>query len=183
MIWVIWDHVFLAVHWLNPIENCCSLANVKCNYCPTSTVPLNFYLSVNWSVSRPSSILYFSPHVRESKTVLDYGFHAVDSVLQLLDSKSFSVELGFRIPRPRIPQAKLPRFRIPHAKIFRILESGVPYIGLYFPMEHNWSYLSVFYPVYLSSAAVTAPYKGFWHSRMSSDSRGRITSSFVLWSW
>ena len=47
VIWVIWDHVFLAVHWLNPTENCCSLTNVMCNNCPTSTVPLNFYLSVN----------------------------------------------------------------------------------------------------------------------------------------
>ena len=39
-----------------------------------------------------------SRHVRESKTVLDFGFHAVDSRVQLLDSRSFSVELGFRIP-------------------------------------------------------------------------------------
>ena len=39
----------------------------------------------------------FSPHVRESKTLLDSGFHAVDSGFHLLDSRSFSVELGFRI--------------------------------------------------------------------------------------
>ena len=39
-----------------------------------------------------------SSHVRESKTVLDSGFHAVDSGIQLLDSRSFSGELGFRIP-------------------------------------------------------------------------------------
>ena len=39
-----------------------------------------------------------SRHVRESKTVLDSGFRAVDSGVQLLDSRSFSVELGFRIP-------------------------------------------------------------------------------------
>ena len=36
--------------------------------------------------------------MRESKTVLDSGFHAVDSRVQLLDSRSFSVELRFRIP-------------------------------------------------------------------------------------
>ena len=35
-----------------------------------------------------------SAHVRESKTVLDSGFHAVDSGFQ----SSLSVELGFRIP-------------------------------------------------------------------------------------
>ena len=37
--------------------------------------------------------LLFSPHVRESKTLLDSGFHAVDSGFQLVDSRSFSVEL------------------------------------------------------------------------------------------
>ena len=36
--------------------------------------------------------------VRESKTVLDSGFHALDSKFQLLDSRSFSVELGSWIP-------------------------------------------------------------------------------------
>ena len=39
-----------------------------------------------------------SPHVRESKTVLDSGFHVVDSRFQVLDSKSLSVGLGFWIP-------------------------------------------------------------------------------------
>ena len=39
-----------------------------------------------------------SPYVRESKTVLDSKFHAVDSGFQLLDSRSFSMKLGFRIP-------------------------------------------------------------------------------------
>ena len=61
--------------------------------------------------------MYLSPHVRESKTVLDSGFHAVDSGFQLLGSRSYRVELGFQIaivsgipdshscipdPRPRI---------------------------------------------------------------------------------
>ena len=40
---------------------------------------------------------FISPLVRESKTLLDSGFHAVDSGFQLLDSRSFSVELGFQI--------------------------------------------------------------------------------------
>ena len=41
---------------------------------------------------------YFSPHARESKTVFDSGFYAVGSGFQLLDSRTLSVELGFRIP-------------------------------------------------------------------------------------
>ena len=37
------------------------------------------------------------PHERESMTVLDPGFNAVDSGFQVLDSESLSVELGFWI--------------------------------------------------------------------------------------
>ena len=78
-----------------------------------------------------------SRHVRESKTVLDSGFHAVDSRVQLLDSRSFSVELGFRIPIVSgildfygcIPDSKAQGFRIPQAKFSKIAESGFPYMG------------------------------------------------------
>ena len=88
-----------------------------------------------------------SYNVRESKTLLDSGFHAVDSGFQLLDSRSFSVELGFRIrivsgipdSYSCIPDSKaqdsgfhkqkFPRFRIPNAKISRIPESGFLYMG------------------------------------------------------
>ena len=82
-----------------------------------------------------------SPHVRKSKTVLDSGFHAVDSRFQVLDSSLFLVELGFWIPifsgipdsLSCIPgsQAKLPRVpaRILQAKISRNTESGFPYGG------------------------------------------------------
>ena len=100
----------------------------------------------------------FSPHVRESKTVLDSGFHAVDSGFQLLDSRSYTVELGFRIPIVRgipdsdscIPDSKaqdsgfhkqkFPRFRILHAKISRIPESGFPYMGRCF-VNHDGKWL------------------------------------------
>ena len=66
-----------------------------------------------------------SPHVRETKTVMDSGFHAVDSGFRLLDSRSFSgldsrFQLSFRMGMPRIPDStsqKFPRFRIPQAKI------------------------------------------------------------------
>ena len=92
-------------------------------------------------------LMILSPHVRESKTLLDSGFHAVDSGFQLLDSRYFSVELGFRIRIVRgipdsytcIPDSKaqdsrfhkqkFPRFRIRNAKISRIPESGFLYMG------------------------------------------------------
>ena len=73
-----------------------------------------------------------SPHVRESKTLLESGFHAVDSGFQLQDSRlellvGFRISTPvFRIPRPMIPDStskncqdsgfqmqKFPRFRNP----------------------------------------------------------------------
>ena len=52
-----------------------------------------------WIIPRqsPAPRLYMWPHVRESKTVMDSGFHAVDSGFRLLDSRPFS-GLGFQIP-------------------------------------------------------------------------------------
>ena len=47
-----------------------------------------------WSFHKKS---VFSPHVRESRTVLDSGFHAVDSGFRVLDS-GFQ-HSGFRIPK------------------------------------------------------------------------------------
>ena len=49
------------------------------------------------------------PHVRESKTVLDSGFHAMDSGFKVLVSRSFSVEFRFRIPYAvfRIPKSRI----------------------------------------------------------------------------
>ena len=75
------------------------------------------------------------PHVRESKTVLDSGFHTVDFGFQVLDSSicqwnlksGFQSLVGFRIlwavfliPKPRIPDST--------AKIARIPESGFLYM-------------------------------------------------------
>ena len=45
-----------------------------------------------------ASRLGLETDVRESKTVLDSGFHALDSKFQLLDFRSFLVELGSWIP-------------------------------------------------------------------------------------
>ena len=62
-----------------------------------------------------------SPHVRETKTVLDSGFHAVDSGFQSLDSRSFSVELGSGFQGPG--------FRIPHEKNFPDSGIRIPLYG------------------------------------------------------
>ena len=73
------------------------------------------------SSSRPfyrRSVGHVSPHVRESKTVLDSGFHAVDFGFQLLDSSlcrwnldsGFQSLVGFRIPWPEF---QIPKRRIP----------------------------------------------------------------------
>ena len=80
------------------------------------------------------------PHTREFKTVLDAGLHTMDSgfSVQILDSRSLSVELGFRIPlisgisgsQSCIPESKaqdfvfqekkFPGLRISQTNIFRI---------------------------------------------------------------
>ena len=65
----------------------------------------------------------WSPRVRESKTVLDSGFHAVDSGFQILNS--LSLELGFRIPIFRWipdflscrPGSQSPGFQIPQVNV------------------------------------------------------------------
>ena len=82
---------------------------------------------------------------RESMTIWDSGFHAVtDFRIQGTAFQSLSLELEFWIlivseflklysglqsPGFRISQAKFSGFRIPQAKIFRIPESGFPFMG------------------------------------------------------
>ena len=61
----------------------------------------------------PTPPLLFSPHVSESKTVLDCGLYAVDSGFQLLDPGPLSVERGFRIPNPTILESTWKNFWIP----------------------------------------------------------------------
>ena len=95
------------------IKLCCSLIFKVLNYwifIMLNTQYLkNYFLIASWyttlirvvtfSVSQSSrSISHVSPPVRESKAVLDSGFHAVDSWFQVLNSDSLSVEIGFRIP-------------------------------------------------------------------------------------
>ena len=49
--------------------------------------------------SKSLDIIHKSPHVRESKTVLDSGFHAIDSGFQVLDP-------GFFVSGTWIPDSK-----------------------------------------------------------------------------
>ena len=67
-----------------------------------------------------------SPNVRESKTILDSGFHAVDSRFQLLDSSlcQWNLDSGFQ---------SLVGFRIPGA-VFRIPKSKIPDSSYWFPV-------------------------------------------------
>ena len=72
-----------------------------------------------------------SLHVRESKTVLNSGFHVVDSGFQVLNSgllingKQWLTGLRSPWAELRIPG---PGFRIPHVKMFKSSESRFPYI-------------------------------------------------------
>ena len=71
------------------------LAKISPCFAPKSSVPTPHTLS-----RMPQELLtqtLDSPHVRKSKTVLDPGFNAVDSGVQVLDSDFLSVELRFWI--------------------------------------------------------------------------------------
>ena len=59
--------------------------------------------------------LHNSHHSRESKKVLDSGFHTVDFEIQVLD-------FGFIVSGTWITDFKAQEFRIPQAKIYRILD-------------------------------------------------------------
>ena len=73
-------------------------------------------------VTRPSTMpkapgMTLSPHVRESKTVLDSGFHAVDSGSSDWIPELLELHSGFQSPAIRIPHSKLsriPKSRLPH---------------------------------------------------------------------
>ena len=91
------------------------------------------------SVCASSYCLNFdkSPYVRESRTVLDSGFHTVDSGFQVFGFQYLSVELVLWIPivirvpdsLSCIPDSQVPFHPIPEstAKIFRIPLHGSRY--------------------------------------------------------
>ena len=76
-----------------------------------------------------------SAHVRESRTVLDSGSHAVDSEFQLLDSSrcqwnldsGFQSLVGFQIPWTV--------FRIPKARILDSTSKNFPHSGIGIPLH------------------------------------------------
>ena len=90
--------------------------------------------------SRSCAEDFFLPHVSESKTVLDFGFHDVDSGFQVQDCSHCRWNLDLDSNRKRVsgisdsltcisdPKAQdsgfhmynFPGFQIPHAKIHRI---------------------------------------------------------------
>ena len=76
--------------------------------------------------SKPKAL----PHIRKSRTVLDSGFHAVDSGFQGTRFQYLLVELGFCIPivvRGILDSLRV--FRIPQVKISQIPQSGFLYTG------------------------------------------------------
>ena len=108
---------------------------------------------------RDSSVSIVLPHVKESKTVLDSGFHAVDSGFQVLDSSfcQWNLDSGFQslvgfqnpwavfqIPKPRIPDRK--------SKNSRISESG-------FRGANRWFFFTSRYWMIFGCASVSLNYK------------------------
>ena len=107
------------------------LAQLTHESCLLSNCSLGLFVSSIQITRYQPVFLNFSTHVRESKTFLDSGFNAVDSGFQTLDSRSFSVELGFRNPQKSYPVsgvqillhgAKFPLYSHPksrHAKFIK----------------------------------------------------------------
>ena len=54
---------------------------------------------------RPQTDIVISSNVRKSKVVLDSAFNTVDSGFLETGFRTLSVELGFRIPRRKIPDS------------------------------------------------------------------------------
>ena len=80
------------------------------------------YTAWDNKVTGPSTMpnapgMTLSPHVRESKTVLDSGFHAVNSESSDWIPEILELYSGFQSPAIRIPHSKLsriPKSRLPH---------------------------------------------------------------------
>ena len=73
--------------------------DMKKNTTTTASIPSVFFLSFFLSLitALGNTIRKESPHVTESKTVLDSGFHALNSRFPVLDSRLL-VKFGFWIP-------------------------------------------------------------------------------------
>ena len=90
-------------------------------------------------------------HVRESKTLLDSGFHAVDSGFQLLDSRPFPAELWFWIwivsgipdSYTCIPDSKAQDSRFHKQKFPRFWISNAKFPGFRNPDSFTWGELII----------------------------------------
>ena len=92
------------------------------------------FLKQTWRRSMIMWHVHVSPHVRLSKSILDYEFHAVDSGFQVLDSGFSGIwildsncqrDSGFL---ELVSGFQSPGFQIPQEKLFLIAESGFTYI-------------------------------------------------------
>ena len=101
-----------------PIYLCQTTGHALFSSCTVSSSCLGVILAL-FALPSTSTMSLVSSHVRESRTVLDSGFHAVDSGFQLLDSldlcqwnldSGFQLLVGFRIPTAvfRIPWLRIP---------------------------------------------------------------------------
>ena len=102
--------------------------DMKKNTTTTAAIHSVFFLSFFLSFFFPlvtavgNTIREESPHVRESKTVLDSGFHALNSGFSVLDSRLL-VKFGFWIPIfSRVPDSLS---CIPDSKAQNFPESGI----------------------------------------------------------
>ena len=123
----------------------------------------------NYSVKRT----FDSSHIRESKPVLDSGFHAVGSGFQALDSWFFgkwNLDSGFQslvgpgfLEQYSIFQS--PGFQIPRGKKFE--ESGSPYMGriVIFSIFYRYSATSCVKPHWLVRKQSKSVQSIMWHSQ------------------
>ena len=77
---------------------------------------------------RPETDIVISSHVRKSKVVLDSTFNTIDSGFLETGFRTLSVELGFRIPRRKIPDSTSKNVSDSgfHKKNFHILGNRIP---------------------------------------------------------
>lgn len=93
----LWSHYYLGGHGRWNYE--WTETETKCAYIMLTSHFITLFLCISCNS-------YKSPHIRESITVLDSGFHAVDSGFQVLDSwichwnldPGFQSWMWFRIP-------------------------------------------------------------------------------------
>ena len=77
---------------LDIINEACSVKPKMAEYWPRSFLSVFFTVVLDFVSVHKNAKKNLSPHVRESRTVLDSGFHVVDSRFQVLDFSLLSVD-------------------------------------------------------------------------------------------